>query len=34
LTDEQVGQYVTRLEADIGTTINKDAFAQITGANN
>jgi peptidyl-prolyl cis-trans isomerase D len=34
LTDEQVGQYVTKIEADIGTSINKDAFAQITGANN
>jgi peptidyl-prolyl cis-trans isomerase D len=34
LTDEQVGQYVTRIESDIGTSINKDAFAQITGANN
>jgi peptidyl-prolyl cis-trans isomerase D len=31
LTDEQVGQYVTRLEADIGTTINEAAFAQVTG---
>jgi peptidyl-prolyl cis-trans isomerase D len=34
LTDEQVAQYVTRLEADIGTSINQAAFAQITGANN
>lgn len=34
LTDEQVGQYVTKLEADIGTTINQAAFAQVTGANN
>ena len=34
LTDEQVAQYVTRLETDIGTTINQAAFAQITGANN
>jgi peptidyl-prolyl cis-trans isomerase D len=34
LTDEQVAQYVTRLEADIGTTINQAAFAQVTGANN
>jgi peptidyl-prolyl cis-trans isomerase D len=34
LTDEQIGQYVTRLEADIGTTINQAAFAQVTGANN
>jgi peptidyl-prolyl cis-trans isomerase D len=34
LTDEQVAQYVTRLEADIGTSINQAAFAQVTGANN
>jgi peptidyl-prolyl cis-trans isomerase D len=34
LTDEQVAQYVTKLESDIGTTINQAAFAQITGANN
>jgi peptidyl-prolyl cis-trans isomerase D len=34
LTDEQVAQYVTKLESDIGTTVNQDAFAQITGANN
>jgi peptidyl-prolyl cis-trans isomerase D len=34
LTDEQVGQYVTRLEADIGTSINQAALAQVTGANN
>ena len=34
LTDEQVAQYVTRLETDIGTTINQAAFAQVTGANN
>jgi peptidyl-prolyl cis-trans isomerase D len=33
LTDEQVGQYVTRLESDIGTSINQAAFAQVTGAN-
>jgi peptidyl-prolyl cis-trans isomerase D len=33
-TDEQVGQYVTKLESDIGTTINEAAFAQVTGANN
>lgn len=32
LTDEQVAQYVTRLEAQIGTTINQDAFAVATGA--
>ena len=34
LTDEQVAQYVTKLEADIGTSINQAAFAQVTGANN
>jgi peptidyl-prolyl cis-trans isomerase D len=34
LTDEQVAQYVTKLESDIGTSINQDAFAQVTGANN
>jgi peptidyl-prolyl cis-trans isomerase D len=34
MTDEQVGQYVTKLESDIGTTINQAAFAQVTGANN
>ena len=34
LTDEQVGQYVTKIENTIGTTINQAAFAQVTGANN
>jgi peptidyl-prolyl cis-trans isomerase D len=34
LTDEQVAQYVTKLETDIGTSINQVAFAQVTGANN
>ena len=34
LTDEQVAQYVNKLESDIGTTINQAAFAQVTGANN
>jgi peptidyl-prolyl cis-trans isomerase D len=33
LTDEQVASYVTKLQADIGTTINQAAFAQVTGAN-
>jgi peptidyl-prolyl cis-trans isomerase D len=32
-TDEQLGQYVTRLEKDLGTTINEAAVAQATGAN-
>jgi peptidyl-prolyl cis-trans isomerase D len=31
LTDEEVAQYVTKLESDIGTTINEAAFAQVTG---
>ena len=34
LTDEQVAQYVTKIEVRIGTTINQAAFAQVTGANN
>jgi peptidyl-prolyl cis-trans isomerase D len=34
LTDEQIAQYVTKLEAEIGTSINQAAFAQATGANN
>ncbi len=34
LTDEQVAQYVNKIEKDIGTTINQAAFAQVTGANN
>jgi peptidyl-prolyl cis-trans isomerase D len=33
LTDEQIAEYVTRLEKDIGTSINEAAFAQVTGAN-
>ncbi len=33
LTDEQIAEYVTKLETDIGTTINEAAFAQVTGAN-
>ena len=33
LTDEQIAEYVTKLETDIGTTINQSAFAQVTGAN-
>ena len=31
-SDEQLGAYVTRLEKDIGTTVNEEAFAQATGA--
>lgn len=34
LTDEQVAQYVTKIESEIGTSINQTAFAQVTGANN
>ncbi|MCA1458021.1 SurA N-terminal domain-containing protein [Bradyrhizobium sp. BRP22] len=34
LTDEQVAQYVNKIENNIGTTINQAAFAQVTGANN
>jgi len=34
LTDEQVAQYVTKLETDIGTSINQSVFSQVTGANN
>jgi peptidyl-prolyl cis-trans isomerase D len=34
LTDEQVAQYVTKIESEIGTSINQAAFAQVTGANN
>jgi len=34
LTDEQVAQYVTKLETQIGTSINQDALAIATGAAN
>jgi peptidyl-prolyl cis-trans isomerase D len=34
LEDEQIAQYVGKLEKDIGTTINESAFAQVTGASN
>ena len=34
LTEEQIAQYVTTLETEIGTSINQAAFAQVTGANN
>jgi peptidyl-prolyl cis-trans isomerase D len=34
LTEEQVAQYVSQLEKDIGTSINEAAVAQVTGANN
>lgn len=32
MTDEQVAQYVTKIESEIGTSINDTAFAQVTGA--
>jgi peptidyl-prolyl cis-trans isomerase D len=32
LSDEQIAQYVTKLESDVGTTINQNAFAVATGA--
>ena len=34
LSDEQVAEYVAKLESQIGTTINPAALAQVTGANN
>jgi peptidyl-prolyl cis-trans isomerase D len=34
LADEEVAQYVTKLQQVIGTSINQAAFAQVTGANN
>ena len=34
LADEQIAQYVARLEKDIGTSVNESAFAQVTGASN
>ena len=32
MTEEQIQQYVSKVEADIGTTINQNAFAIATGA--
>ena len=32
LEDEEIAQYVTKLESNIGTTINEAALAQVTGA--
>ena len=32
MSDEQVAQYVAKLEKDIGTTVNEAGFAQVTGA--
>jgi peptidyl-prolyl cis-trans isomerase D len=34
LTDEQLAEYITKLESEIGTNVNQTAFAQVTGANN
>ncbi|WGR91998.1 SurA N-terminal domain-containing protein [Bradyrhizobium sp. ISRA443] len=34
MSDEQVAQYVTKIESNIGMSINEAAFAQVTGANN
>ncbi len=34
LTDEQINEYITKLEFEIGTNVNQTAFAQVTGANN
>jgi len=31
--DEEIAQYVRKIESEIGTTINQSAFAQVTGAN-
>ncbi len=33
LTDEQLAQYITKLESQIGTNVNQEAFALVTGAN-
>jgi len=33
LADEEVAQYVTKIQQIIGTSINQAAFAQVTGAN-
>jgi peptidyl-prolyl cis-trans isomerase D len=32
--DELLAQYITKLESDIGTSVNETAFAQATGASN
>ena len=34
LSDEQLAEYVAKLEKNIGTSINESAFAQVTGASN
>lgn len=33
MNDEQLAQYVTKIESNIGVTINQAVFAQVTGAN-
>jgi peptidyl-prolyl cis-trans isomerase D len=33
LTDEQIAEYIAKVQTNIGTTINQAAFAQVTGAN-
>src|SRR5262249_20244753 len=32
IADEQLALYVAKLEKDIGTSINEEGFAQVTGA--
>jgi peptidyl-prolyl cis-trans isomerase D len=32
LNDEQIGEYIAKLESEIGTTVNESAIAQATGA--
>jgi peptidyl-prolyl cis-trans isomerase D len=32
--EEQIAEYITKLEQNIGTSVNESAFAQVTGANN
>jgi peptidyl-prolyl cis-trans isomerase D len=32
--DELLAQYITKLESEIGTSVNETAFAQVTGASN
>jgi peptidyl-prolyl cis-trans isomerase D len=34
ITDEQLAQYITQLQSNIGISVNQTAFAQVTGANN
>ena len=34
MEDEQITEYVAKLETNIGTSINESAFAQVTGENN